>query len=108
MACGGYHYSADDISSGRAHNDGDLTSCTYYLSISHSPWITNVPHITIGARRLMVLPCTDEALRRVRADARLMAEPIAVEASDGWAELRDVPDLSAFMAPRRWPRIKVR
>ena len=56
----------------------------------------------------MVLPRTDEALRRVRADARLMASPIAVEASDGWAELRDVSELSAFVALRRWPRIEVR
>ena len=56
----------------------------------------------------MVLPRTDEALRRVRADARLMAQPITVEASDGRAEPRNVTKLSTFMALWRWPWIEVR
>ena len=77
------------------------------LSIAYSTRITNVPHLTIGARRLMVFTATDETLRRIPADARLMAQSVAVVAPDGGAELRDVSDLSAFMASWRWPRIVV-
>ena len=62
----------------------------------------------MGALRLMVLSSAQEALRRIHTDARLMAQPVTVEASDGWTEPRDVSKLSALVTLRRWPWIVIR